>query len=104
MSERGSFVTEYIYCRKCLAIAKKVLIGNHKHLKSIVIPSLQEGQELPIIAGRIGGTYAGEELITMEHDLISKLEVGGICHQLRVAVLADNGEHDIFTAFPEKEV
>jgi hypothetical protein len=27
MSERGSFVTEYIYCDKCFHVVKKVLLG-----------------------------------------------------------------------------
>ena len=31
MSERGSFVTEFIYCNDCLERMKAVLVGNVEH-------------------------------------------------------------------------
>jgi len=96
MSERGSFVTEYIYCPKCFEAAKGVLLARDKYLCSIAIPhwdefSRNEGPELPIIAGKIGGLGEGEELITFEFDINEKLsEV--LCHPMRIAVLADSDE------------
>lgn len=100
MSDRGSFITEYIYCDDCFRAAKSVLIGNGKHLHSTTIPHWAfDGKENPIIAGRIGGLFAGEELQTMECELIPKLE-RLICHKIRIAVLAEEGER-IFTAIPK---
>lgn len=94
MSERGSFVTEYIYCKKCFEVAKSVLLGNEKYLCSTTIPhwnSEKEGKELPIIAGKIGGLYDQEEIDTFEFEFIPKLKEK-LCHSLRIAVLAEIGE------------
>ncbi len=102
MSERGSFVTEYIYCEKCFEIAKKYLLDNRKHLCSIVIPSWEKGKELTIIAGKIGGGYPGHELIIFTYEIIPKLEKE-ICHKLRIAVIGESGE-DIFIIEPNKEI
>ena len=101
MSERGSFVTQYIYCDKCLEAAIKVLISSKKELASTLIPnwSKLEGGNLPIIAGKIGGSYAGEELIDFETNYIQELEKS-ICHPLRIAVICDSADERIFNVFP----
>ncbi len=99
MSERGSFVTQYIYCNKCLEAAKAVLLDRRKYLCSTELPGWNEtGDTLPIIAGKIGGLYSGEELDTFEFELNEELSPR-ICHPLRIAVLADQGER-IFTVMP----
>jgi hypothetical protein len=90
MSERGSFTTEYIYCDRCFNIVKKVLLKRDKFLCSTIIPSWCK-QRLPIVAGKIGGLYAGEELNDMELEYIPELEKR-LCHEVRIAVLAENGE------------
>ena len=75
MSERGSFCTEYIYCRDCFNAVKKVLMGNEKYLKTIIIPSWSTGESyLPIIAGKLGGSYAGSEFVEMEHNYIPRIQ------------------------------
>lgn len=100
MSERGSFVTEYIYCQKCLEVAKEVLLRRHKDLCSTVLPSwTEDGVQLPIIAGKIGGSYRGEELYDFAGEFTYQLEEK-LCHQLRVAVLAEEGSR-IFTIEPD---
>jgi hypothetical protein len=67
MSGKGSFVTEYIGCDKCLKAAKGALLARGKHLCSTELPGRDStGRALPIIAGKIGGLYAGEELDTHE--------------------------------------
>lgn len=104
MSERGSFVTEYLYCEQCFKAAKKVLSGSDKYFTGIAIPSWNQDsdvQELPIIAGKIGGLYPGEELDTFKAKLVPALaEV--ICHPLRIAVIAEQGEK-IFTINPKQD-
>ena len=102
MSERGSFVTEYIYCAHCLEAAREVLLRREKFLCSTEIPSWEGADPatyLPIIAGKVGGLYAGEELNTFEFDLCDELATR-ICHPLRIAVLAEQGE-EIFTVMPD---
>lgn len=103
MSERGSFVTQYIYCDECLEAAKKILLHSHKYLNSTLIPhwSKSEGEYMPIIAGKIGGLYAGEELDDFENKIAPDLSVT-ICHPMRVAVIAEQGEK-IFTINPKQD-
>jgi len=101
MSERGSFVAEFIYCKNRLNAVKAVLLSSNKYLMSIEIPHWNGGTEpLPIIAGKIGGLYAGEELNTFEFEFIPEIE-NSICHVIRIAVLAEKGEK-IFKISPNK--
>ena len=86
MSERGSFITEYIYCDKCFNACKEVLCGNDKWLNARQIA------ELPIIAGKIGGLYACEELHDMEYKYIPQIQEK-MCPdcKIRIAVIAEQG-------------
>lgn len=99
MSERGSFVTEYINCEKCFSIVREVLVRDEKFLKGVVIPSWQEGQYLPIIAGKIGGLGCNDEFVVMEFELAPKFE-DCLCHPVRIAVLADSGDGRFFRFGP----
>ena len=105
MSERGSFVTEYIYCLKCFESLEKILLDKQKYLCSVAIPTWVENLNLvnqgnrdvlPIIAGKIGGLWPGEELFTFDYCLRDAIE-NVICHEVKIAVLADCGEGSIFT-------
>jgi hypothetical protein len=93
MSERGSFVTEYIYCADCLAAAASVLLRDDKYLRGALVPAWTGCSEatLPIIAGKVGDTYPGGEIHTFEHHLVPAL-YERICHPMRIAVLAETGE------------
>ena len=112
MSERGSFVTEYIYCKACFDAAWNVLNGHDKYLMATRVPAWGEpaigiGGEastvLPIIAGKIGGLYAGEELVEMETEYLPKI-AERLCpgHDIRVAVLADVGSAMYRVAHPDR--
>lgn len=101
MSERGSFVTEYIYCSKCVEAAEAVLGGDDKHLTGFRIPvwrGIAPAEDLPIIAGKIGGFGSGDELEVFRNQLMPEL-AKRLCHPLRVAVLAEEGE-EIFHIYP----
>lgn len=101
MSERGSFVTEYIYCDKCLAAAQQVLLGTEKYLCSQQITGWSPDTPIfPIIAGKLGASRAGGEIDAMEDELVPAL-AAAICHPLRIAVLAEVGEK-IITVTPGK--
>lgn len=98
MSERGSFVTSYIYCDKCFDLVKGALLAKHSGLCSIQIPTwVHGGPAMPIIAGKVGASYPGGELLDIE--LIADELAGKVCHEVRIAVLAEDGE-DIITIKP----
>lgn len=91
MSERGAWCTEYIHCDKCRA-------GFRAFLKKTDATPLPDGKywsggeiTAGVFAGRIGGLYAKEELHTWEQELEPELSPL-ICHDLRVAVIAEDGE------------
>lgn len=89
MSQRGSFVTEYIYCDKCFQAAKGVLLARDKGLCSVVVPHWNpehEGPEMPIIAGKLGHTWS--EAHAMEHEIGPEL-AKVICHPVRITVLEE---------------
>lgn len=92
MSYRGSFVTEYIYCKKCLAAAKKELLFSDE----CMVLSNKFGT-LPIIAGLVKETFVGGELQIFEN-IVQDLQAN-ICHPMRIVVLAEVGE-EIFTISP----
>jgi len=100
VSERGSFCTEYIYCAKCFEAAKSVLLKREKYICSTMIPTWeQSGGDLPIIAGKVGGVYAGEELVTFDQTYTEAL-AKVICHPMRIAVIAEVGQR-FFEIQPE---
>jgi len=95
MSERGSFVTEFIYCPQCLKALKEHLIRNCKYLKGIEIPAPTNGN-YPIIAGKIGELYPQGEADFMEEKLTETAKY--ICegHSARVVVITDSGPVVVF--------
>ena len=91
MSQRGSFVTEYIYCDRCFQVAKDVLLRD-KHRCSVVVPhwnQKHEGPEIPIIAGMVSGSWS--EADELEIDIGESL-AKVICHPMRIAVLNEGTE------------
>lgn len=94
MSERGSFVTEFIYCPQCFEKMKNVLIRGEKHLDGITFSN-------HIVAGRIGG-FVGEAFIQIEHQLFNKSNAP--CHTVRIAILTDSEGSKIFVIHPSGSV
>ena len=106
MSERGSFVTEYMYCEGCLEKMKRVLLKDSKYLKGVQIEGWLSGLEyeswwrkllrvrrrvkaLPIIAGKVGGLYLGDEIDMFMNGLFD--EENAPCHPVRISVITDGG-------------
>ena len=94
MSERGSFVTEYCHCNKCFEGLKKVLLQTNKYICSSVPPSWCS-QEIPIIGGKIGGSYDGEEIDEFDITLRVLIEQS-LCygHSITIAVMASGGQKE----------
>src|SRR3990172_8650436 len=90
MSERGSFVTEYIYCFKCFVAVSKILCQEGKDWDgSVLFPSggvNTGGLPYMVIAGKCGATSPGGEKLLFEEEIIPEIEKV-ICHPIRIAVL-----------------
>lgn len=99
MSERGSFVTEYICCDKCFEAAKQILYQQTKELCGQVIDSWtdQNDGKMPIIAGKIGSPSS--EVVFFEINILPKLQ-DVVCCDLRVAVISESGEFAGFIVEP----
>jgi hypothetical protein len=97
VSERGTWVTEFIYCDRCVEAFRKFLedsVCADDESKYWSFRRLGEHA----FAGRISGMFPGEELQLFEYDIVPKLKEM-LCHSLRIAVLADGGS-EIFTVLP----
>jgi chaperonin GroES len=101
VSERGSFVTQYFYCRDCLAATHRVLMA--MDLEAVTIIAATGGGEVVplIIAGKAVAMYAGGERHTFEN-ATPKLEAA-ICHPVTIAVIPDSAEPTVFEYHPHQE-
>lgn len=100
MSERGSYVTEYVYCPECFKGLESVLCGTpDKGLTATRVTSWHPDKTLPIIAGKVGGLWAREEIHIFDIELRELIEEA-ICHPLRIAVLPDSGGIELLQ-YPE---
>lgn len=95
MSERGSFVTEYIGCPECYKVMKVALVDGSewKWLEALEIP----GQ--PIIAGKVGETRQLMEPYTLPEKLDPVCAL--LCHHVQSVVICDGGELVTITVGPE---
>jgi len=99
MSERSSFITEYIHCKKCLEKLKSVLLLKDKYLTGVQIPTwLNDDCHLPIIAGKIGSMGPSGEFITLM-ELFD--EDNAPCHPVRIAILHDFGKSCVYMITPD---
>ena len=94
MSERGSFVTEYVYCGDCFAVLKDVLLRERdSYMAASVIPTwdIREdaSPDLPIIAGKIGALGPWGEALTL--DSILQTDEARLCHPVHIIIVHDGG-------------
>jgi hypothetical protein len=98
MSDRGSFATEYIYCTDCLEVVRKALFAPNDYLRYVQqVHDPERGTPLPIFTGMVKSYGGGMELIEMG-SIMGHLH-HELCHPVRIAVLAENGQN-IFAAGP----
>lgn len=90
MSERGTWLSGRIYCKECRLGFLRFL-----ELTGAAPPPCRHWSGLQFapgaFCGEIGGLYGGEELHYWETELLEALGQQ-ICHPVRIAVLADEGE------------
>jgi hypothetical protein len=87
MSERGSFVTGYLFCKQCEQILFEALCTEpDKFLCAARVPAWPESgmTVLPIIAGKVGGLYTVDD-----SELMNRLQHVSVCHEVHFAVLLD---------------
>jgi len=101
MSERGSFTTEYMHCDKCIAVVKQRLIRNDKFLKGVQIPSWEDGELLPIIAGKIGGSSPFDIYDTLLDEATDMADK--VCHPVRISLIPEEGDPEYIVIDPEKK-
>jgi hypothetical protein len=97
VSVLGSFVTENICCAACAAAVREVLFS--ATAEKFFVPVTHP--QYPIIAGRVGGLYFGEEKFVFDHELRDEIEER-ICHPVRIAVLCEAAQDDAILVFSPK--
>ena len=96
MSERGSFVTQYMYCDKCWGRLEKVLCTGHKYLDGKSI------NDNTIIAGRLGSCGPGSDIVMFKYELFNKENAP--CHPIKVALIPDSMNAEIVVVKPDGDV
>lgn len=105
MSDRGSFVTEYMYCPKCAEKIKEILKRKSVNFRSLDNTDSFGNMTTLIISGYLSSTYSGGEIIEFqygEHDVIFNKD-NAPCHPVRFAVLAEVGQK-FFVVNPNGEI
>ena len=95
MSERGSFVTEYMYCHNCFLKMQAVL---ERHLQFITYPVNtrinDSGEEVKeptsIIAGKTRGTSSNEVINEFQYCIFDKDNAP--CHPVRFCVIDEDDQ------------
>jgi len=100
VSERGSFVTEYIYCKQCVESVRQVFASLEQGKWFYPVQVIQGLYPQPIFAGRIGEGWPGGETFAFETEILPDLNKS-VCHEVRVVVIPEFGEPKTFVARPE---
>lgn len=99
MSQRGAFVTEYVYCAACETVLSDVLLRERtKSLCCTQVPSWEDGggKTMPIFAGKLGST--ADEVVDFEFsDEMAELEKR-LCHTVMFACLGESQEVRVLVA------
>ena len=98
MSERGSWVTQYIYCHKCFEAVKAALCQDDKFWRGQVI-KMWGGRDgdIHIAAGKVGALSYGGEVGTA-NEIIEETGIASkLCHDVRLTVMCDSGWDTVIT-------
>jgi hypothetical protein len=91
MSERSSFVTEYIYCKECFEKLKPILCQSDKYLTGRQI------DEVRVIAGKVGSLGPGLEWESI-HQELKDID---LCCDIRFVIIGDNGQVYMFIRYKD---
>jgi len=90
MSERGTWMTDFIYCGETVTALREYFQAERcPDNKYFTVQDLFEHQHCGAFCGRIGGMYPGEELHSME-ELVPEIKQI-IKTPIRICVFAEDG-------------
>lgn len=98
MSERGSFITQYVYCGKCWRALLAALPSPTKWLAARPIVGYNNNEEIEILAGKIGGTSTEDILYELEAYLAGI--ASKLCCPLEVVAVTDDSRYIVYTVKP----
>jgi len=81
MSDRGSFVTQFVYCPTCFEVAKKHLLLDERAIFGYALPATS------IIAGFVKDPLSG-----WEAEIVREVAEGmeaELCHDMRICVITE---------------
>lgn len=96
MSERGSICTNYIYCEETFKALTHFFKSHPNRGKYLNVNPVENGY--PILAGKIGGMYSGEELVYFYEISIEIIEI--IKFPVAFTVMSDCGGIECFLLKP----
>lgn len=92
MSDRGTFITDCIYCEKCLNAVREEIERNN------LVTVYMDQKNDTHVSGTIKEGCPGFEIAYFREYIIPEIEKR-ICHTIRIAVLAESGQK-MFMAVP----
>ncbi|MCW1908605.1 MAG: hypothetical protein KIH63_004660 [Candidatus Saccharibacteria bacterium] len=102
MSERGSFITEYMYCHDCRKKVGELLTDARESGWFLAQPlATMQDDTCSIWGGMMYDTYSGGEIHHWEA-WRNKIE-GAICHPLHVAVMSEDDDGKQIMIFKPRE-
>lgn len=96
MSQRGAFVTEFMYCGECFEAVRDLLNS------PIGVQSCSIAND-SILTGAVLGSYPGEEVFYFDTEIRDKIEEK-ICHHVQIAVLAESQKGVVLDFLPKWEI
>lgn len=96
MSERSSFVSEFIYCEQCHAALREVLV---RELGGEWVAPVWPFR---IVAGFVGASWSGGDAEVFEIEIRDEIEEA-ICHPLRIVVVQDGDGHALLEFVARKK-
>lgn len=90
MSDRGSFLTEFMYCPKCTHAVGKALNLGYVNGARVTPHRLGVNPDCAAYAGRVSSSYINGEVDEVR-GVFDRFLPDGPCHKVRVVVLTDGG-------------
>ena len=91
MSERSTFISQFLVCQGCRAKVNEALLGEHLACpiyagQVVTIERYPYGEALPCVAGTLGGVYSGADSAMLAEVLES---APAPCHPVLFSVVQD---------------
>jgi hypothetical protein len=87
MSERATYITNYIFCRKCLTELESVLPLNQRW---------KDSHDFGYISGILKAYYPGEEYQLFEETYLDELILRNLCHEIQIALIPEDSNPTIY--------